>query len=108
MAMEEVSKQSDSTETAVIVDGRHDNPEAPRLVLSLPHERRIIDTLCDEQRVYNCGSPQEIEDGCGNNVYHLLEGTIWQMDDWWQELHRRIETLRGEEPPEPAPIVSTP
>jgi hypothetical protein len=99
-AMKEVPKESANTDTVVIVDGRYDHPEAPRLVVSLPHERRIIDTLCNEQRIYSCGEPQEIEDGCGNNVYHLLEGAIWQTDNWWRELHRRIETLRAEELPE--------
>jgi hypothetical protein len=98
--MKEIRQESASTETMAIVDGRFDSPEAPRLVLSLPHERRIIDTLCNEQRIYCCGSPQEIEYGCGNNVYHLLESSTWQSDDWWRELHQRVEALRAEDLPE--------
>ena len=104
--MKETPQGRESIETMVIVVGRFDNPAAPRLVLSLPHERWIVDTLCTEQRIYCCGSPQEIEDGCGDNVYHLLESSMWQSDDWWRELHRRVETLRAEEPPEPGSMVS--
>jgi hypothetical protein len=98
--MKETPQGIDNMETVAIVNGRFDSPEAPRLVLSLPHERWIIDTLSNEQRIYCCGSPQEIEDGCGNNVYHLLESSTWQSDDWWRELHQRVETLRAEELPE--------
>ena len=95
-------------DTVVIVDGRRDDPQACTLVFQLPRDGIIIDALCQEQRIYQCGAVPVIEDGCGDDVYHLLEGNVWQTNDWWQELQTRIATLRAAQPSlsaEPRSIV---
>jgi hypothetical protein len=82
-------------DTVIIVDGQRDDLQARTLVFHLPRDGQIIDALCQEQRIYCYGSSQVIEDGCGDDVYHLEESEAWQTSDWWQELQMRIATLRA-------------